>query len=152
MGKSFKRNVLSGMVKTEEPPKKQPEQPTPDIPQAPSNPDPSRSDHSDLSGDDDWRTDPNVTPPETDEAKYGWLWDKGSKQWRPRKSAAGRKQVKGAVHTTNIDIPLDLYDKTQRYGIGGNMTAYIIKLIKEDLEENEADYEQLAALQAKFKK
>lgn len=71
------------------------------------------------------------------------------KDGTPRKSNAGRKPTKlEPVHTTNIDIPMTYFDKFQKYklAMGGTMTAYINRLIRDDLEKNEDRYKQITDL------
>lgn len=93
--------------------------------------------------------DPAQEPsPDDENAPFGWLWDKNEKAWRARKSPAGRKKFKGKCHTTNIDIPQDLYEQFQKYHaiVGTNLTAYLIKLMREDLCENEEKYKKVAII------
>lgn len=74
------------------------------------------------------------------------------KDGTPRKSNAGRPITKTTpTHTTNIDIPQEVYEKFQLYkaAMGGTMTAYINRLIRKDLEANEDLYKQITDMMIK---
>ena len=65
------------------------------------------------------------------------------------KSNAGRPITKTEpTHTTNVDIPQELFDKFQKYkqAMGGTMTAYVNRLIRKDLEANEDLYKQITEM------
>lgn len=66
----------------------------------------------------------------------------------PEKKAPGRpveKDVKNKCKKINIAVPIEDIEKLNevKFAIGGNQTAYIVGLIKKDLEENYEKYKQI---------
>ena len=95
---------------------------------------------------DDWLHNPTVAPAPTDDAPFGWIWNKEEKKWRPRKNMAGRPVTKTTpTHTVNVDVPQEIFDKFKIYknAMGGSITAYVNRLIRDDLEKNEDQYREI---------
>ena len=70
----------------------------------------------------------------------------------PVKRRVGRpttKKVKETCRKINVAIPIELLDKWDevKKALGGNQTAYIVNLIRKDLNENYASYKELAKKQ-----
>lgn len=56
------------------------------------------------------------------------------------------KDVKGTCKNINVAVPIDLLDKWEEIKAvhGSNLTAYVIKLIRRDMDINYEQYKQLA--------
>lgn len=72
------------------------------------------------------------------------------KKTAPAKKKVGRpKKIEVERKNINIAVPvylLEQYDEVKK-ALGGNQTAYIVNLIKKDMEENYEKYKGIARLQ-----
>ena len=63
-----------------------------------------------------------------------------------KKRTAGRPKINGETVRITLNLPKELYDKSEfacyKYKTGGR-TEYIIKLIQEDMDKNEENYEAI---------
>lgn len=59
------------------------------------------------------------------------------------------KHVKETCRKINVAVPIELLDKWDevKKALGGNQTAYIVNLIRKDLNENYESYKELAKKQ-----
>ena len=68
----------------------------------------------------------------------------------PRKNNSGRNVTRpdDEWHITNITLEIGLYNflMRNRQAIGGSISDYINKLIREDLEKNKAKYETITQM------
>lgn len=68
---------------------------------------------------------------------------------KPKKKAGRPKTIDVERKNINIAVPVELLNKFDevKTALGGNMTAYVVNLIKKDMDAKYKDYKDISSIQ-----